>query len=54
MKRWPVILLLFFAALLVGCGGSHDARVMAELDRADSLLLTSHDMCVADELLNES
>ena len=41
MKRWPVILLLFFAALLVGCGGSHDAHVMAELDRADSLLRTS-------------
>ena len=41
MKRWPGILLLFFAALLVGCGGSHDARVMAELDRADSLLRTS-------------
>ena len=41
MKRWPGILLLFFAALLVGCGRSHDARVTAELDRADSLLLTS-------------
>ena len=41
MKRWPGILLLFFAALLVGCGGRHDARVTAELDRADSLLLTS-------------
>ncbi len=34
-------MLLFFAALLVGCGGSHDARIMAELDRADSLLHTS-------------
>jgi hypothetical protein len=41
MKRWPGILLLFFAALLVGCGGSHDARITAELDRADSLLRTS-------------
>ena len=41
MKRDRVILLLFFAALLVGCGGSHDARVTAELDHADSLLLTS-------------
>ena len=41
MKRWPGILLLFFAALLVGCEGSHDARVTAELDRADSLLRTS-------------
>ena len=41
MKRWPVILLLLFTALLVGCGGSHDARVTAELDRADSLLRTS-------------
>ena len=41
MKRWPGILLLFFAVLLVGCGGSHDARVTAELDRADSLLRTS-------------
>ena len=34
-------MLLFFAALLVGCGGSHDALITAELDRADSLLLTS-------------
>ena len=41
MKRWPVILLLLFTALLVGCGGSHDARITAELDRADSLLRTS-------------
>ena len=41
MKRLVHILLLFFTALLVGCGGSHDARVMAELDRADSLLRTS-------------
>ncbi|MBQ1610593.1 MAG: hypothetical protein II087_01740, partial [Muribaculaceae bacterium] len=41
MKHWSGILLLFFAALLVGCGGSHDARVTAELDRADSLLRTS-------------
>ena len=40
MKHWFGILLLFFAALLVGCGGSHDARVTAELDRADSLLRT--------------
>ncbi len=53
MKHWSGILLLFFAALLVGCEGSHDARVTAMLDRADSLLRTSHDMCVADELLNE-
>ena len=41
MKRWPGILLLFFTALLVGCGGSHDALITAELDRADSLLLTA-------------
>ena len=41
MKRWSVILLLLLAVLLWGCGGGHDARVMAELDRADSLLLTS-------------
>ncbi|MBQ5465966.1 MAG: hypothetical protein IIT60_01815, partial [Muribaculaceae bacterium] len=44
MKHLSVIsltLLSLFAALLVGCGGRHDARVMAELDRADSLLRTS-------------
>lgn len=41
MKRWPGILLLLFGALLWGCGGSHDARITAVLDRADSLLLTS-------------
>ena len=43
MKRLSVILLLIpvFAALLWGCGGRHDARVMAVLDRADSLLLIS-------------
>ncbi len=44
MKRLSVIsltLLSLLTALLVGCGGSHDARVMAELDRADSLLRTS-------------
>ena len=41
MERWPAILLLLLAALLWGCGSGHDARVMAELDRADSLLLTS-------------
>ena len=44
MKRLSVIsltLLSLLAALLVGCGGSHDARVTAELDCADSLLLTS-------------
>ena len=42
MKRLVHILLMsVVAALLVGCGGGHDARVMAELDRADSLLLTS-------------
>ena len=43
MKHLPVILIAFslFTALLVGCGGSHDARVTAELDRADSLLRTS-------------
>ncbi len=44
MKRLSVIsltLLSLFAALLVGCGGSHDARVTAELDCADSLLRTS-------------
>ncbi len=43
MKRLPGILiaLSLLTALLVGCGGSHDARVTAELDRADSLLRTS-------------
>ena len=44
MKRLSVIsltLLSLLTALLVGCGGSHDARVTAELDRADSLLRTS-------------
>ncbi|MBQ3959736.1 MAG: hypothetical protein II677_04520 [Muribaculaceae bacterium] len=43
MKRWPVILiaLSLLTALLVGCGRSHDARVTAQLDRADSLLRTS-------------
>jgi hypothetical protein len=44
MKRLSVIsltLLSLLAALLVGCGGSHDVRIMAELDRADSLLLTA-------------
>ena len=42
MKRLVHILLMsIVAALLWGCGGSHDARVMAELDRADSLLRTS-------------
>ena len=30
-----------FSALLWGCGGGHDARVTAVLDRADSLLRTS-------------
>lgn len=34
-------ILLFFASLLWSCGGSHDARIVAVLDRADSLLLTS-------------
>lgn len=42
MKHWPGILLLLFSALLVGCGGGHDARVTAVLDRADSLLRTSN------------
>ncbi len=43
MKHLPVILIAFslLVALLVGCGGGHDARVTAELDRADSLLRTS-------------
>ena len=44
MKRLSVIsltLLSLLTALLVGCGGSHDARVTAELDHADSLLRTS-------------
>ncbi|MBO4814377.1 MAG: hypothetical protein J5523_05405 [Muribaculaceae bacterium] len=41
MKRWSGILLLLFATLLWGCGGSHDARIVAVLDRADSLLRTS-------------
>ena len=43
MKRpgFTLVLAIFFAVLLVGCGGSHDARVTAELDRADSLLRTS-------------
>lgn len=34
-------ILLFFASLLWGCGGGHDTRVTAVLDRADSLLPTS-------------
>ena len=44
MKRLSVIsltLLSLLTALLVGCGGGHDARITAELDRADSLLRTS-------------
>ena len=44
MKRLSVIsltLLSLLAALLVGCGDRHDARVTAELDCADSLLRTS-------------
>ena len=43
MKRpgFTLVLAIFFAVLLVGCGGSHDARITAELDRADSLLRTS-------------
>ena len=43
MKRLPGILiaLSLLAALLWGCGGSHDARVTAVLDHADSLLRTS-------------
>ena len=41
MKHWPGILLLLFAALLWSCGGSHDVRITAVLDRADSLLRTS-------------
>ncbi len=43
MKHLPVILIAFslLTALLVGCGGSHDARITAELDCADSLLRTS-------------
>ena len=40
MKLWKAVLFLLVMAL-AGCGGSHDARVTAELDRADSLLLTS-------------
>nr|ACM91064.1 TPR repeat-containing protein [uncultured bacterium 34R1] len=36
-----ILLMSIVAALLVGCGGSHDARVTAELDRTDSLLRTS-------------
>ena len=42
MKHLPVILIAFLllAALLVGCGGSHDARITAVLDHADSLLRT--------------
>ena len=32
---------LFIITLLWSCGGSHDARIVAVLDRADSLLLTS-------------
>ena len=35
------VFVLLLAALLWGCGGGHDARVTAELDRADSLLRTS-------------
>lgn len=45
-------MLLFFAALLWGCGGSHDARIMAELDRADSLLRTS-DAAMHDSVRQE-
>ena len=42
MKRLVHILLMsVLVALLWGCGGSHDARITAELDRADSLLRTS-------------
>ena len=33
---------LLFTTLLWGCGGSHDARIVAVLDRADSLLLISN------------
>ncbi len=40
MKLWKAVLFLLVMAL-AGCGGSHDARVTAELDRADSLLRTS-------------
>ena len=36
------VFVLLLAALLWGCGGGHDARITAVLDRADSLLLTSN------------
>ena len=36
-----ILLVSVLAALLWGCEGGHDARVMAVLDRADSLLRTS-------------
>ena len=36
-----ILLMSIVAALLWSCGGGHDARVTAELDRADSLLRTS-------------
>ena len=52
MKRWPGILLLLFATLLWGCGGSHDARIVAVLDRADSLLRTS-DAALHDSVRQE-
>ena len=45
-------MLLFFAALLWGCGGSHDARITAVLDRADSLLRTS-DAAMHDSVRQE-
>ena len=41
MKLWKAVLFLLVMPQLAGCGGGHDARVTAELDRADSLLLTS-------------
>ena len=36
-----ILLMSLLATLLWGCGGSHDARIVAVLDRADSLLRTS-------------
>ena len=46
------VLVLLLAALLWGCGGGHDARVTAVLDRADSLLLTS-DAALHDSVRQE-
>ena len=46
------VFVLLLAALLWGCGGGHDARITAVLDRADSLLLTS-DAALHDSVRQE-